>query len=241
MVAGKVIEVKAPLNSYAHAEAARVRARADFVTLAIIFPTNLVDLRTPIPLLVVSVPSGGRSIPYLRNYSNAALSQGWALLAVDGPKVAEQDDTIQFGWGMLSSGVDQFHKMWPQTRQWPIACAGFSGGAKRSAAVAAALLKQNHQVIGVFMGGCNEDRATLGLKLFTPGTRFLQVPMFLSNGTSDPIANPEQGAMVKTSMERSGFQHIRLEAYPDQHRLYEEHVRAALKWFQEKKPSLPAR
>ena len=91
------------------------------------------------------------------------------------------------------------------------------------------------------MGGCNEDRATLGLKLFTPGLPFLRVPMFLSNGASDPIANPEQGATVKTSMERSGFQHIRLESYPDQHRLYEEHVRAALKWFQEKKPNPPAR
>ena len=199
---------------------------------ALVLPEGYTNLLKPGQLLVVSVPSGGSAISAMPGMTNVALSQGWAVLAADGPKVAVNDDTIQRGWSMLSSVLQELARTWPQAKQWKVACAGFSGGAKRSAAVAAAMTKDGWRVAGVFMGGCNEDRATMGLNLFQPGPAFKSVRMFLSNGDNDSIAGPDAGTRVKDSMLRSGFINVRLEVYPGQHRLNTEHLRDALTWFE---------
>jgi len=233
---GRIIEFTAPLNGRARMEAAEARVAVTFVRGALMVPAGCTNLLKPCPVLIVSVPSGGSAISGMRAMTNAAWQNGWAVLAADGPKVAVDMDTIQFGWGMLSSALDHFARSWPPAKQWPVACAGFSGGAKRSAAVAAALTRDGWRVIGVFMGGCNEDRATLGLELFTPGPTFKKVPMFLSNGTSDSIAGPKQAAMVRDSMLKSGFATVRLESYSGGHRLHEDHLREALRWFREWNP-----
>lgn len=202
------LRVQRPSDSRAQAEASRLRLPFTPARGALLTPVALTNLLRPCPLLIVSVPSGGSAISWMRDVTNRALNEGWAVLAADGPKVAVNDDTIQFGWGMLSSVLDQFSRTWPQARHWPVACAGFSGGAKRSAAVAAALTRDNWRVIGVLMGGCNEDRATAGLRLFQPGEAFKQVPFFLSNGSGDSIANPTHARAVADSMRASGFQRL---------------------------------
>jgi predicted esterase len=199
---------------------------------ALVLPEGYTNLLKPARLLVVSVPSGGSAISYMPSVTNVALSQGWAVLAADGPKVAVNDDTIQRGWSMLSSVLQEVARTWPQTKRWKVACAGFSGGAKRSAAVGAAMVKDGWQVTGVFMGGCNEDRTTTGMSLFQPGPAYKSVKMFLSNGESDPIAGADYGKRVKDSMTRSGFTNVRLEIYPGEHRLNKEHLREALVWFE---------
>jgi hypothetical protein len=214
-------------------EASALRLAVPSVRGALVTPIRLANLLNPCPLLIVSVPSGGSAIRSLPSVTNTALSEGWAVLAADGPKVRVNDDTVQFGWAMLSSVLDQFHRTWPPSKQWPVACAGFSGGAKRSATVAAAMTREGYQVVGIFMGGCNEDRATLGLELYQPGDRFKAVPIFLSNGTSDPIANPRHAGLVADSMRRSGFRTLRLESYPDGHRQNNEQLALALQWFRQ--------
>ena len=94
------------------------------------------------------------------------------------------------------------------------------------------MTKDGWRVAGVFMGGCNEDRATMGMNLFQPGPAFKSVPMFLSNGDNDSIAGADAGARVRDSMKRSGFSNVRLEIYPGEHRLNKEHLRDALTWFE---------
>jgi hypothetical protein len=194
------------------------------------------NLIKPRPILIVSVPSGGSSISAVPRYTNAALSAGWIVLAADGPHVAVEEDTVQWGWGVLSSALDFVWRSWPQTKAWPVATAGFSGGAKRSATVAAALMKEGRAVVGIFMGGCNEDRVTLGLQLYRPGDGFKQVPIFLSNGNSDTIAGPSQIAPVIESMRRSGFGNIRNESYDGGHQLNNEQLVSALRWFKQSSP-----
>ena len=230
---GQVVQFAAPFNAAARLEAGRARRQVSFVKGVFILPPGCTNLTRPCPLVIFSVPSGGSATRWMQSMTNVALSEGWAIFAADGPKVEANDDTIQWGWAMLSSALEQFYKTWPSTRQWPVACAGFSGGAKRSAAVAAAMNHDGWRVIGVFMGGCNEDRATLGLQLFQPTAPFKQVPMFLSNGDNDPIASPQQGEVVKDSMARSGFTAIRLETFPGKHQLSQEHLREALRWFKQ--------
>jgi len=220
VVPGQIIEFTAPLNGRPQA------ARGAWFA-----PRGLTNLLKPCPLLIVSVPSGSSAIRWLPAVTNCAFQEGWAVLAADGPKVGVSDDTIPYGWGILSSVLDQFTRTWPPARRWPVACAGFSGGAKRSATVAAAMTRDGWNVVGVFMGGCNEDYATLGIQLFQPGQRFLQVPFFLSNGANDPIANPQQATAVADSMRRSGFVNLKLATYTGGHRQHNEHLTEALHGF----------
>jgi predicted esterase len=238
---GVLVEFTTPFNGRASFEASKARLPGSLVRAALVLPAGCTNLLKPCPLLIVSVPSGGSALNGMRAMTNIALREGWAVLAADGPRVAEQADTIQLGWGMLSSALDQLSRTWPRAKQWPVACAGFSGGAKRSAAVAAAMTHDGWHVTGVFMGGCNEDRASLGQQLFSPGPAFKRVPLFLSNGEQDPIAGPQPGAAVRDSMLRSGFTTVRMETYPGGHRLHEEHLRDALRWFRENEPKPPGR
>jgi hypothetical protein len=230
--AGKIVEFTAPLNARGRMEASRGGRSVLSARGGVAVPEGF-DLRKPWRILVVSVPSGGSSIKAMSSYTNVAFGEGWIVLTGEGPRVSVEEDTVQWGWAMLSSVVDYACHAWPQIKSWPVACAGFSGGAKRSATVAAAMMKEGHNVTGIFLGGCNEDRATLGLELYRPGERFKQVPIFLSNGTSDPIANPQQGATVAEAMRRSGFRNLRLESYEGGHRQNEEQLRLALQWFKQ--------
>lgn len=226
------MQFTAPLNVTAQSEVSRLGRRENWVKGALVLPASF-DLRKPCPLLIVSVPSGGSAMAAMRGYTNVALKLGWAVLAADGPRVKTEEDSVQWGWAMLSSVLDYTTRTWPPAKQWPVACAGFSGGAKRSGTVAAALMKENWRILGIFMGGCNEDRATLGLTLYQPGDRFKQVPIFLSNGATDPIANPQHAAVVAESMRRTGFRNLRLESYDGEHRQSDEQLRLALQWFKQ--------
>lgn len=231
VVPGGIIEFTAPLNGRALSEASRLRLGNATTHGAWFAPRALTNLLKPCPLLIVSVPSGGSAIRSLPAMTNCAFQEGWAVLAADGPKVGVNDDTLQYGWCILSSVLDQFTRTWPPAKQWPVACAGFSGGAKRSAAVGAAMTGDGWNVVGVFMGGCNEDYATLGMQLFHAGPRFQKVPFFLSNGASDSIANPQQATAVADSMRRSGFVNLKLATYSGGHRQHNEHLTEALRWF----------
>ena len=53
----------------------------------------------------------------------------------------------------------------------------------------------------------------LTYQLAQPGTSSLGVPMLLSNGTRDQIAPADKAAVVKASMETSGFPNVRLEQH----------------------------
>ncbi|MEO8426758.1 MAG: hypothetical protein ABI651_06560 [Verrucomicrobiota bacterium] len=200
------------------------------VKVAIAVPDGF-DPRKTWPLLIVSAPSGGSSVRSVSAYTGVALSAGWVVLGADGPPSKAEQDTFNWGWAMLSSALEYVHKYWPDSKKWPVACAGFSGGAKRSGMIGAIMMKENYPVIGMFMGGCNEDLASLGLKISQPGEQFKQVPIFLSSGLTDPIATPEQHATVKHSMHQTGFEKIRLENYEGGHRPDNQTLDLALAWF----------
>jgi predicted esterase len=217
-----------------------LKVPANPATGALVVPEGF-DLRKPWPLLIVSVPGGGRSISMMQVYTNAALSLGYAVLACDGPQLDQYADSMQVGWGMLSSVLEQMVRTWPQTKGWPMICAGFSGGAKKSAGMAAAMMHENYRLGGVFMAGSNEDRASYAVNYYQPGEGFKLVPMFLSNGSSDPIAGPDPAAAVKFSMQRFGFRNLRAEIYEGGHQLNQAHLKSALEWFKSRLPQSTAK
>lgn len=232
LAGGRPLAYRAPLSAYARAQVPRLGTNVPFVSAVLVLPPDWSE-RSSVPVLVVCSSSGAPAIPQLKGYTEAALAEGWAVLAADGPPLRADVDTVLWNAGTVGSALDYLHVALPESRAWPLALGGFSGGAKRAVCVAAALMQARRPVLGVFLGGCNEDRATTGALLFGPGPAYFSTPMFLSNGENDPIAGPGQAAVVQASMTRSAFKRTRLETYPGGHRLHAPHVREALRWFLE--------
>src|SRR3954469_13208309 len=138
---GETLRFTTRVGAKGQAELSRIGMLTATAQGALVLPANCTNLIKPCPLLVASVPSGGSALSAMPSVTNIALSQGWAVLAADGPRIAADQDTIQFGWAILSSVLDHVARTWPPAKQWPVACAGFSGGAKRSAVVAGAMMK----------------------------------------------------------------------------------------------------
>lgn len=229
----KVLEFETPLSAHAKINAGRTRnPRVETAKGAIVVPADFNPTNTW-PVLVISATSDGSasSIRAMKSFVKTAVEEGWVVIAADGPNGKPQDDGDAWRLAMLIGVLDFVHKEWPASRKWPIACGGFSGGAKRSGLIAALMMKAGYKVVGIFMGGCNQDTATPGFLLYQPGPGFKRIPIFLSSGASDTIATPEHNALVKQSLERGGFLSVRLESYSGGHQLNPEHLKAGLNWF----------
>lgn len=175
------------------------------------------------------------SIGHAGQYMDAILGRKWVVMAADGPN---DDAPIRVSntwrWSLIRAGLEELHRQWPGSRQWNYATGGFSGGAKFSGYMAALLASSGYKVIGMFMGGCNQDMATEGVNLYKPSRwTFLKVPIFLSNGVEDKVATVEAGRSVRDSMNKGGFKNIRVETCPGGHDVFPEHMSMALAWFEE--------
>ena len=182
------------------------------------------------PIFVANAPQGSSAVEGATAFGKPAAEAGWITLAADGPVPAKLE-TIQWCVALAEAALDHLEKAWPGVRRWPVASGGFSGGAKRSAYVGAMLMESGHRVIGLWMGGCNEDRATDALHWHKPGPAFFAVPIYLSSGLIDPIATPAHHRAVRDSMLASGFKNVRLETYAGTHWMDPEQIAAGLRWF----------
>src|SRR5262249_22493007 len=62
-------------------------------------------------------------------YRRVGLAEGWVLLAGDGPQHA-RNDTAAWRAAMTMAAIDALHRSFAGSQNWPMACAGFSGGGK---------------------------------------------------------------------------------------------------------------
>lgn len=188
------------------------------------------------PVLIVSAtsdPGYNSSRPLLRQFMAPAFKAGWILIAADAPS-AKDEDTNNLRYALIVAALDRLRLEWPRLSEWPRAYGGFSGGAKRSASLAAMAMVLGRRPLGVFQGGCNEPVMRHVLRLYRPAKEsFLNVPVYLSGGTDDRIATPEQVAEVAADLRRSGFQQVRSASFPGRHELHAAHIEEALRWFAE--------
>jgi hypothetical protein len=229
---GKATTARVPLSAeeknYAAIGGNRVPEKAVAVLTV---PANF-DPQKTWPVLIVFSTSdfhwdNRHDIPF---YSTEALSEHWIILTGDGPDQPRDDST---GWrsAMTLAALDALHRSFPGSNKWPVACAGISGGAKRACLIAPLLAVKGNRVAGLYLAGINEDLLGQGYRTFHPGPDFLGTKVFITSGQNDRIATPAQTTHVMTSMRSTGFRQVRLEMFPEGHRVKRPLTLAALRWF----------
>ena len=165
-------------------------------------------------------------------YRSTGLAEGWVLIAGDGPQLPRKDTS---GWriGMTMAALDAMHRSFPGSTKWPVAVAGFSGGAKRTGLMSPLLAVAGYRIIGLFLTGLNDDTLSQGYQKYNPGPDFLRTKVFFSSGARDRTSPLLQQNSVKASMQRTGFSNIRHETFAGPHTVKRTHVAAALRWFRQ--------
>ena len=166
-------------------------------------------------------------------YHDASMAEGWIVLATDAT-IRPRVDSVSWRLAILTAGLQMIRNNWPQSARWPVAFAGFSGGAKSSGFLGAMLAKnRGFKICGFFLVGMNTDRLSAAYHEQQPPADFLKVPVWLSSGTADQIARPGAVEGVYSSLKRSGFERVRLEHFSGGHTVDSAEVQRALHWFRE--------
>lgn len=232
---GGKIEIRFPVSKYFQDIASEAgNPRPDAGRAVITFPSGF-DPARPWPILIVTSTSdfNRTSVMDADWYRAPATAEGWIVLGSDAT-ISPRIDSTQWRLGLLGAALEAIRKEWPQTSKWPVAFAGFSGGSKRCGTLGVMLAKGGSvRVCGFFLSGINEDRLGEAYKTYQPGRGFLEVPVWLSSGSNDPVATPVAHNLVKASLERTGFKRVRLEQFGGGHQLKMSEVRRALQWFRQ--------
>jgi hypothetical protein len=165
-------------------------------------------------------------------YQRVGLSEGYVLLAGDGPQHAKTDN-VAWRESMTLAAVDALHHSFPGSEKWPIACAGFSGGGKGVGYVAPFLARYGCHIMGIYITGANEDHLSDGYARLRPGAGFLNTPIYFSAGHEDRIATVEQQYAVVGMIKRTGFKRIRIGTFRGGHEVNDAQTSIALRWFRE--------
>jgi predicted esterase len=197
-------------------------------------PKNFDPSRAWPILIVTSTTDANRTSPMdSKWYEIPATREGWIVLATDATIRAKQDST-NWRLGLTAAALEDIHREWPQSKNWPIAFGGFSGGAKRSCFRAAMLAKTGTlRICGLYLTGINDDQLTPAYEEFQPPPDFLNTPIWITCGTYDQIAPLAKVEAVQTSMRHTGFKQIPLGIFPGRHEIAPAEVQRALRWFRE--------
>src|SRR5207249_5059100 len=205
------VQAKVPLSAQEKSVAAQgVNAVPPNAVAVLGTPVNF-DSRKSWPVLVICSTSDFKRQnrnDLVQFYRRVGLAEGWVLLAGDGPQLARNDTA---GWrsAMTLAALDALHRSFAGSEHWPVACAGFSGGAKGAGSIAPLLARYGSHMIGMYLTGVNEDYLSAGYARCRPGADFLSTPIFVSAGRDDRIATVEQQYAVAGLIKRTGFQHVR--------------------------------
>jgi len=165
-------------------------------------------------------------------YRRVGLAEGWVLLAGDGPQHA-RNDTAAWRLAMTLAAIDALHRSFAGSEKWPMACAGFSGGAKGAGSIAPVLARNGCRITGIYLTGVNQDYLSAGYARAQPGADFLKTPIYVSAGHDDRIATLEQQYDVAGSVKRTGFNRVRIGTFRGAHEVNDAQTSIALRWFRE--------
>jgi hypothetical protein len=233
---GGTLDLQFPLSNYLQQMAAEGgrNPRPTTGRVLLFFPKNF-DANRSWPILIVTSTSDleRTSIMDAPAYRDPATKEGWIVLATDAT-IRPRADSVRWRLSILSGALEMIRKEWPQSGSWPVAFAGFSGGAKRSGIEATMLADtRGFRICGIFMAGINSDELSAACRDFHPPPEFFNTPVWISSGDGDPIAPPGAQEKVYYSIKRTGFKNARLEKFFGSHQLKKPEVQRALRWFRE--------
>ena len=232
---GSTVKANVPLSAQEKSLAAQGGNVVPPNAVAVLATPANFDPRKSWPVLVVCSTSDFKRQnrdDLVQFYRAAGLSEGWVLLAGDGPQPA-RNDTAAWRGAMMLAAIHALHSSFPGSVKWPIACAGFSGGGKGVGYIAPLLAKNGCRVIGVYMTGANQDHLSDGYARIQPGTNFLSTPIYISAGHDDRIATVEQQYNVAGSIKRTGFNRMRIGTFRGGHEVNDGQTSVALGWFRQ--------
>ena len=235
MQGGKKVEIRFPVSKYFQDVAAQGgNPRVETGRAVVTFPPGFNPARRWPILIVTSTTDYRRTSPMdAQWYRPPADAEGWMILASDAT-IRPNHDSTPWRLAMSGAALEALRKEWPQAAKWPVAFAGMSGGAKRSGVLGAMLAKAGLvNICGFYLSGINDDRLSPAYKTYQPGPGFLDIPIWISGGMDDEIASPSSQGAVQGSLQRTGFQRVRIERFMGGHRLKRSEVRLALRWFRE--------
>jgi predicted esterase len=197
-------------------------------------PANF-DPKKSWPVLVICATSNFKRQnrdDLVQFYQRVGLAEGWVLLAGDGPQHA-RSDTAAWRLAMTLAAIDALHRSFTGSQKWPMACAGFSGGAKGAGSIAPVLARNGCRITGIYLTGVNQDYLSPGYARAQPGADFLKTPIYVSAGHDDRIATLEQQYDVAGSIKRTGFNRVRIGTFRGGHEVNDPQTSIALHWFRE--------
>ena len=156
--AGGTLNLQFPVNKYFQDYAAQGgNPRPTTGRALLMFPKGFDPARSWPILIVTSTTDLGRTSPMDAPwYRDSAMAEGWVVLATDAT-IRPREDSLGWRLAMLTAGLQTVRENWPQSTQWPMAFAGFSGGAKRCGILGAMLAKDNKiRICGFFLAGMLE-------------------------------------------------------------------------------------
>src|SRR5437868_13571668 len=232
---GPLVEIRFPVSKYFQDVAAQGGNRQPQTGRAVLgFPPGFDPSRRWPILIVTSTTDFHRSrIMDAPAYKPSADAEGWITCASDATSTRNHDST-PWRLAMLGAALDALRKDLPQSRNWPVAFAGFSGGSKRSCILGAMLARGRAvNICGFFLAGINEDKMSESYRNYQPGPDFLNIPIWISGGMDDPIATPSLENKAMAMMRSTGFKRVRVEHFMGVHQLKRSEVKLALRWFRE--------
>jgi len=232
--AGGKCEIRVPIKYYQDYAAEGGNPRPSTGRALLMFPSGFNPSRSWPILIVTSTSDNDRTSPMdVPWYEDAAIKEGWIVLATEAT-IRPRADSTAWRFAILAAALQTIRHDWPQSAQWPIALAGFSGGAKITGELGAMLAKSGPiRICGFLLIGINSDRLSAAYKDFRPAPGFLSTPVWISSGASDRVAPPASEELVYYSLKRTGFQQVRLEQFSDGHAVKSTEVQRALHWFRD--------
>src|SRR5438034_3177290 len=191
---GSTVQANVPLSAQAKSYAGQGGNPVPASAVAVLATPANFDPSKSWPFLIICSTSDFKRQnrdDLVQFYRRVGLAEGWVLLAADGSQRA-RNDTAGWRLAITMAAIDAPHHSFAGSEKWPMACVGFSGGAKGAGSIAPVLARSGCRITGIYLTGVNEDYLSGGYARSHPGANFLSTPIYVSIGHDDKIATLEQ-------------------------------------------------
>lgn len=245
---GGVTIVEQPLTPAALKSFSKASAKPSKLKLAVALPAGF-DPDKPQRVMWTSAPinsDGERTsgnVGGIGGWVKPATQSGWVVVAADtdlgNPRLEDNQNATGGDLEVHKQAVAVLSAAWPKFKTWQFACCGFSGGAKATFYRAGDLAVCNLNVIGMFLGGCNQDMTGAAIQETRCSKSDLKkIKVFISNGRNDNVSTVAHAEAVAKSTD-AFFRKVRLEIYEGGHGMNAGEFQKAMAWFVEDQKPRP--